>query len=125
MILIIITRHLSVVLIDTTCFTISGGNTRNGTKIHLWDILPKGREAYGNQVWLFEKGLIKPKRVPHKSLHLSGGNTGDGTSLHIWDSLREGHCGYLNQEWEFLRSSEPIMSNICFQVAGKRTATFS
>ena len=66
------------------CVHLEGGNTGNGTKIHLWDIQDKDFPA---QEWLVQGGntIIKSVKAPRMSLQLDHGKTGNGTNVHLWE----------------------------------------
>jgi len=72
----------------------------NGTRIHLWDRLPKGHPEYLNQVWILDGSLIRSARFPGKCLHVKhsnakNGGVDNGTVIHLWDMYEK--CR--NQTW--------------------------
>jgi len=84
------------------------GNTSNGTKIQLWDRLPRRHKHFENQLWIWNGTLFVCYSNPIKCLHIAGGNTKNGTKIHLWDILSKRHPDRLHQEWR--RQGENIVS---------------
>jgi len=76
-----------------------GGRTHNGTKIQLWNRLPRGHKDFKNQLWLFDGTIFRSGKDVSKCLHLDGGRTGNGTKIQLWDVLAKGNRAVKNQEF--------------------------
>jgi len=78
---------------------LDNGRTSNGTKIQLWNRLPRGHKDFLNQLWLWDGTIFRSAKNPGKCLHLDGGRTRNGTKIQVWDVLPRDAHNHANQAW--------------------------
>lgn len=91
------------------CIDIPNGDTKDGTKIHLWPC-----DGSPEQQWAASDGEIRGK--DGKCLDIPDGDTRDGTKVHIW------HCdGSAEQKWQYVSGALIGKGGKCLDLPGGST----
>jgi len=96
------------------------GHTHNGTRLQLWDRLPRGHKSFENQLWLFNGRCFRSGKNQQKCIRTAGGKTGNGTKIVLGDYNRNGDIG---QWWRLVGTNIVSMKNrsACWHLDGGHT----